>query len=1046
VIYQSALKKNRKGQWKYDQIKPQLRDIVPYGVEISKDGNILIRIMSTNQLFANVSEKAASKRGRMLYDGNMETILRDANAIIDLHGKNQATDAYFKEKYGGKWETHKSFINSVFGNVGKGHKDINPLVASDRVDAVVKSYRLDRMNKATQLVGSTQLPYQNNMIKINYLPEGEPIMDANGEPKDLRNTPRYEATSQVKMPEQERQMPEKRVAFEQDQDKKAQTNGNQPTTIQAESSRTGTGGPETTGEGLRGQGGLPRGPEQLQSQGRPGDQSVPLIGLPATVTVPGIGKYTFGPNETARNVAAEYASSVGIDYNPPKTYAKVDKDRAAKIADAYDKMAHAPSDPRVKESYDAMIKETLDQWEAIKKTGLVVEPIPAGAKDPYAASPRLAVIDVKDNNHLWFFPTESGFGGTESSKIDISGNPLMRPTGEVLNGHVMLANDVFRIVHDYFGHIKEGVGFRADGEENAWRSHSAMYSDKARPAMTAETRGQNSWVNFGPFAEFNKTATGADTQYAPQKTGLLPDWVMQEGASDPESNNVRFMPEANITTQNDRVQKGYDYAYLDSLSRDSKTGIVQLTRPIRPDEALPLISERIRITDKDDAESFDFSRASNVKLYTNNGNDVRFRYDPSLIEAPPIKDFAIEHAGKRFQIAMADRHTATGGDMGGVLFPWLKSNQETIIGDDGKEYKAVWANNRWLPVLSMRKKAFTQGIFDLGVYIMGEDAHGSNIRTVRTVSNEIANAGISEPSKKLLLAAANHGVKTENISHYKAELKKKNSLLGELDLAISKTSEDIDPKGIAKLKKEKALVKKQISLAEQKLSLYALTTPEVKFGALMKNYKSTMTGFRNGTKSQKVVDARLKELKEFLKTKDFKSIAKEIEGKQMISLASSFVERKAAVNNTYGIEIDGFNTENVAEELSDFNGATINQIIASVELSRNPELFALYLGSDPSQAKFMTPQETSAAEKLKANPNFVPHEAYEWVMLGPKDGNNFLNSNPKRLVEYVPDYARQYYEKTGKLGPGAAETSVMGAARDSQEVILELPKIKLKKQ
>lgn len=207
VIYQSALKKNRKGQWKYDQIKPQLRDVVPYGVEISKDGNILIRVMSTNQLFANVSEKAASKRGRMLYDGNMETILRDANAIIDLHGKNQATDAYFKEKYGGKWETHKSFINSVFGNVGKGHKDINPLVASDRVDAVVKSYRLDRMNKATQLVGSTQLPYQNNMIKINYLPEGEPIMDANGEPKDLRNTPRYEATSQVKMPEQ-RQMPE----------------------------------------------------------------------------------------------------------------------------------------------------------------------------------------------------------------------------------------------------------------------------------------------------------------------------------------------------------------------------------------------------------------------------------------------------------------------------------------------------------------------------------------------------------------------------------------------------------------------------------------------------------------------------------------------------------------------------------------------------------------------------------------------------------------------------------------------------------------------
>ena len=211
MIYQPALKKNRRGQWKYDQIKPQLRDVVPYGVEISKDGNILIRIMSTNQLFANVSEKASSKRGRTLYDGNMETILRDANAVIDLHGKNQATDAYFKEKYAGKWEDHKKFINSVFGNVGAGHKDINPLVASDRVDAVVKSYRLDRMNKATQLVGSTQLPYQNNLIKINYLPEGEPIMDANGEPKDLRYGSRpvdQAMPEQAPAPSQTRFMPE----------------------------------------------------------------------------------------------------------------------------------------------------------------------------------------------------------------------------------------------------------------------------------------------------------------------------------------------------------------------------------------------------------------------------------------------------------------------------------------------------------------------------------------------------------------------------------------------------------------------------------------------------------------------------------------------------------------------------------------------------------------------------------------------------------------------------------------------------------------------
>jgi hypothetical protein len=529
VFNQPATKKRKGKRVAYDTLGVSMREIVPYGIKITKDGNLLVRLMSVQQLHANAFEKAASKRGQSLYKGNAEQILNDVNQVIENHGRNEPTDAYFKSRYGNEWEVRKNFINTVFGNVGKGQKDINPLLAAEKAkNAVVKTYRIDRINKATELEGRTNLPYQNHLVKVNFMPEGEPILDENGEPKDLRYTPSYEET-------------QKRIAFDQNQPKEGPANGNQPTTIQTQPGGASVSGSEATGAGLRQQGGLSGGTEQLQPQGRPGDQGIPLAGLPATVTVPGIGKYTFGPNETARSIAAEYARSVGIDYNPPRTYAKVDTERAKRIADEYEKMAHNPNDPKVKESYDALIKETLDQWEAIKKTGLKVEPIPAGSPDPYAASPRLALIDVKDNNHLWFFPTASGFGGTESAGIDISGNPLMQPTGEVINGHPMLANDVFRIVHDYFGHIKEGVGFRADGEENAWRSHSAMYSDKARPAMTAETRGQNSWVNFGPFAEFNKTATGADTQYAPQKTGLLPDWVMTEGASD-----ARFMPEKDV--------------------------------------------------------------------------------------------------------------------------------------------------------------------------------------------------------------------------------------------------------------------------------------------------------------------------------------------------------------------------------------------------------------------------------------------------------------------------------------------------------------------
>ena len=253
-----------------------------------------------------------------------------------------------------------------------------------------------------------------------------------------------------------------------------------------------------------------------------------LEGLPATVKVNGEDR-TYGGFKPAQDVASEYVEGTGRKYSPPKTYVKVDKDRAARIAAEYVKMKHDPENPDVKAAYEAMIRETLDQYDAILKTGLVVEFIEPG-KDPYQ-NPRMAIDDVVQNNHLWVFQTDAGFGTDEA--FDATKNPLLAPTTYKISGRVATANDIFRAVHDYFGHIKNGVGFRADGEENAWRSHSSMYSPLARRAMTTETRGQNSWLNYGPYGEKNRTAKTADTVFADQKTGLLPEWVSMEGAADP---------------------------------------------------------------------------------------------------------------------------------------------------------------------------------------------------------------------------------------------------------------------------------------------------------------------------------------------------------------------------------------------------------------------------------------------------------------------------------------------------------------------------------
>lgn len=248
-----------------------------------------------------------------------------------------------------------------------------------------------------------------------------------------------------------------------------------------------------------------------------------LDGLPDKVVVDGTEEiYTgFRP---AQEAAERYMRDAGMNYNPPEAYVPVDVNRARRIADEYERMPHDPNNPQVRAAYQALADETMAQYEAMRRTGLRTEFMPPSG-DPYG-NPRNALKDIYQNNHMYVYPTQSGFG---SSDMDVSGNPLLARTGEKWNGQDVLVNDVFRAVHDYFGHAKHGVGFRAGGEENAWQAHASMYSPLARRAATTETRGQNSWLNYGPHGDRNRTASTADTIFADQKTGLLPEWVSTEG-------------------------------------------------------------------------------------------------------------------------------------------------------------------------------------------------------------------------------------------------------------------------------------------------------------------------------------------------------------------------------------------------------------------------------------------------------------------------------------------------------------------------------------
>ncbi len=144
-----------------------------------------------------------------------------------------------------------------------------------------------------------------------------------------------------------------------------------------------------------------------------------------------------------------------------------------------------------------------------------------------------------------YFVTPSGV------RADEIANPLLADTGITWaygspdgEQRPVLANDLFRAVHDAFGHGLEGAGFRAQGEENAWQAHRAMFTGPALGALTSETRGQNSWLNYGPHGESNKTAKVEDTVFAEQKTGLMPEWTWTEGVVESQDDTLKQIDSA----------------------------------------------------------------------------------------------------------------------------------------------------------------------------------------------------------------------------------------------------------------------------------------------------------------------------------------------------------------------------------------------------------------------------------------------------------------------------------------------------------------------
>ena len=289
-----------------------------------------------------------------------------------------------------------------------------------------------------------------------------------------------------------------------------------------------------------------------------------------------------------------------------------DYKRLENIGKIFDKMGLTDMSPEVVKAYSKLAKALLLQYKdlpikvypfgkAVAKTdengrilrnpdgSVQVEFIPETTDTAYDGSGDM-INDVDENNQMVFYTT--GIDTFGEKGVDYTGHPLLEQTGinttriPVVDkdGNVvknskgeteyysmpMVYNDLLRVVHDYIAHAASGATFGARGEERAWAAHvSSIINDKRINegdkldiirALTTETRGQNTWVNFvseknkkvnnllnqrraliedgKPIDEINKKIDELDgIEFSDQKVGLLPTETIIGGYPETKQND-----------------------------------------------------------------------------------------------------------------------------------------------------------------------------------------------------------------------------------------------------------------------------------------------------------------------------------------------------------------------------------------------------------------------------------------------------------------------------------------------------------------------------
>ncbi|MEN3310452.1 MAG: hypothetical protein V7603_6654 [Micromonosporaceae bacterium] len=163
-----------------------------------------------------------------------------------------------------------------------------------------------------------------------------------------------------------------------------------------------------------------------------------------------------------------------------------------RVADHFDRAPLFQWNSRLRRRYALLQSESLRQYQAIVDAGIEVLPWLAPGQ-PYRDSAHLRE-SVRRSGRLYVFLTRDGHGPGGSPPD----HPMSEPSGVRVAQVDLCHNDIFRAVHDVFGHVMFGNSMGPAGEFRAAYSQMAMYPDGAHPVLFTEQVSQICWFFYGP--------------------------------------------------------------------------------------------------------------------------------------------------------------------------------------------------------------------------------------------------------------------------------------------------------------------------------------------------------------------------------------------------------------------------------------------------------------------------------------------------------------------------------------------------------------------